>query len=410
MKTKYVFRYSSWILISILSLGWALTFSLDVVLARDALLTTDVGSAFSEIILTESLSSDKADPSDLDPVYYFPVVMVNWPPMPPTPVLHDIHNPIWDRDYVVDWYEPLSPKTATVMSYTLQESFDSTFADVTSYQVLTPSVPFLIDQKPWGTMGYVHYRVKAHTLWGDGPWSDTESALLLSRSDDFNYPQTGWTARRTSAPDLAAMKSWYQYGRLVTGVEDRFDFGIFSPMQEAPEPPYRIAMRSDIIHIANETSYGIVFGGNKGEFCHVERANAQSADGCFSHYYRLNVIFGGYYKYLVTRVEGHSERGKGEGKDLMPNYAYFSTSDPTYWQTWEIRVYDNGFALYGNDEYLLWFPDTTYINDPYYGIFSSTYEYNGARFKHEYFRVEPLVGAEALPPQDIEPAVSEIDW
>jgi hypothetical protein len=404
MRTKHILCYSNRFLISLVFLGWALAFSADIVLASDPLRTANSGR-----ILSESLGIDEADTPDLEPVFYFPIVMANWPPLPPTPVLEDIDNPIWDRAYALQWYEPLSISTAPVMSYTLQESSDSGFADVTHYHVLTTSVPFSMAQKPWGTMGHFYYRVRAHTPWGEGPWSNAESALLLSRRDDFDYPQTGWTARRTSAPDLDMMESWYHAGRFYTGVEDRFDFGIFSPLQEAPEPPYKLTLQSRILHLANLTSFGMVFGGNEGTFCHVERVNAQASDGCFSHYYRLNVIFGGYFKYQVKRVDYHSERGKGEG-DRDWGYAYFDTSDPTGWQTWEIRVYDNGFGIYGNGRYLQWIPDTRYINDPYYGIFSSTNEYNGARFLHEYFRVEPLVGAEAVPPLDSEPAVSGIEW
>ena len=189
------------------------------------------------------------------------------------------------------------------------------------------------------------------------------------------------------------MAADYGSGHLVTRVEDRFDFVIFSPMRPAPEPPYSLKMRTDILHKANLTSFGIVFGGNKGEMCEVTRWNASSPEGCFSHYYRLNVIWGGYLKAGLARIDGHE--GIADGADgIGENWGYSALdwweARVEDWNEWEVRVYDNGFEAYVNGHRIAGRGDTTYIRDPYYGIFSSTNEYNGARFVHDYFYVEPL--------------------
>jgi hypothetical protein len=402
MKTKSLVCFSGRILIFFFVLGWTLIFPTAKVLARRSLPDTDLSARDAE-----SLVSDFLDSKEDDPVLYFPIVFRYWPPIPPTPVLQDIDGPIWDSDYSVEWYDSSSEMATPVLSYTLQESSDPTFAGATTYSVLTTSMPYRIESKPWGTMGDFYYRLKAHNAWNESPWSDTQSVWLLSRSDDFNYPQTGWRPRRTSAPDLSDMDAWYDDGQLITLVEDRFDFAIFSPLQEAPELPYKILLRTKVLHAANETSYGIVFGGNKGEFCYVERANAQSSDGCFHHYYRLNVVFGGYLKYQMKRIDYHSERGKGEG-DTDWGWGGIDTGEPEGWHGWEIRVYDSGFGLYADGKYLMWASDTRFVNSPYYGIFSSNYEYNGARFAHDYFRVVPLTGAAAVPPHNVDPAISVI--
>lgn len=232
MKTKPVVCFSGWVLVILLTLGWALVFSTDAVLASDTASTTFARARRAEWGVGGVLQS-----TDEDSVLFFPIVVKYWPPVPPTPVLQDLESPIWDSDYAVRWHESVSTTVAPVISYTLQESSDPTFADVMTYSVLTTSVPYPIHQKPWGTMGNFYYRVKAHNAWNESPWSETKSALLLSISDGFDYPQTGWQVRRTSAPDIGDMASWYEDGDLITLVEDRFDFAIFSPMREAPPLP-----------------------------------------------------------------------------------------------------------------------------------------------------------------------------
>ena len=186
------------------------------------------------------------------------------------------------------------------------------------------------------------------------------------------------------------MKIAYTGHELETLVADKFDFAIFSPMVPAPAIPYRIRMMSRVIHKVNETSYGIAFGGNGGTFCRIERDNAADPDGCFSHYYRLNVIWAGnYLKYNVSRVDSHGDRGEGISEELR-GFSNVDGRDPADWQTWDIWVYEDRFGLSVNGEFMAWIYDTTYLNDPYYGIFSSTYEYNNAHFQHTLYYVEPI--------------------
>jgi uncharacterized repeat protein (TIGR01451 family) len=321
---------------------------------------------------------------------YLPLVLNRWPPIPYAPQLHEINKQPLDDVYTLTW--SLAASDTPVM-YTLQESTSPDLSNPTNYT--SPITSYQIAGKG---IGVYYYRVRGNNIWGPGEWSNTRSATVLSRQDDFDNPITGWTERRTSSPYLDLVTATYSDGRLLTGLRDKFDFAIFSPMFEAPSLPYSIRMRTRIVHTANEVSYGIVFGSNDGTYCPVDRSNAGGSSGCFAHYYRLNVVWGGYLKCQVKRIEYHSaEKGSGRGTELLP---FKNVSDKTLhdgWNTWEIKVYEDGFAVYVNGQLLGWTDDTVYINEPYYGIFISTYEYNSAVFEHEYFHVTPLPATEALP-------------
>jgi len=337
-------------------------------------------------------------------VIYVPTLVRRWPPLPYAGAFDVPDSPVWDSPITLSWEARVPLDHYPIDGYLLEESRTPDFAGAVTYDVPVTSVPFDVPPKPFGTMGTYYYRVRARNLWGLGEASNPASVLLLSTRDDFSHPQTGWAPRRTSYWDLGVMAAEYSSGELITRVEDRFDFTIFSPMRSAPPTPYSIKLRTKVIHEANLTSYGIVFGGNEGTFCGVNRWNASDPDGCFSHYYRLNVIWGGYLKYGVARIDGHRDAALGAtgaafdwGYDTLEGYEGGAYG----WNEWEIRVYDNGFAVYVNGRLMRTLGDTTYIHDPLYGIFSSTNEYNGARFRHDYYYVEPLVGASATLPAEL---------
>jgi hypothetical protein len=314
---------------------------------------------------------------------YLPLILRRWPPLPATPYLLEIDRAPLDDTYLLDWHNTTSDLPEM---YILQESTVSDFSSPTHYT--TPITSYQVTDRG---IGVYYYRVRATNIWGSSQWSNARSTAVLSRHDDFNDPITGWATRRTSSPDLGLAPTSYEDGRLVTGIHDRFDFAIFSPMLVAPDPPYLIRMRTRIKHFANEVSYGIVFGGNLGTTCPIDRSQSGDPDGCFYHYYRLNVIWGGYLKCQVKRIDSHaSTKGGGRGIELMPYRDVSDRTDDDRFNIWEIRVYDDGFDVYVNGRFLEDFSDTTYIHDPYYGMFASTYEYNSASFEHEYFYVDPM--------------------
>lgn len=327
---------------------------------------------------------------------YLPSVLRRWPPVPYPPVLSPVTKLPRDTAYTLYWTVPVS--SSEIFSYTVQESSTPSFSAPIEYTTVYTTYAF--NDKPSGDY---YYRVRAHNLWGGGEWSNViQASVNLAFRDDFNDITTGWQTCRTSAPTLDdAVVEYSGTGQLITRVESRWDFGVFSPLQPAPEPPYRIVLKSRIIHLANLTSYGIVFGGNEGTECQIDRSNAGDPNGCFYHYYRLNVIWGGFLKFSVKRVDSHlggeDGRGKGYGVELMPYHDVSDLTSADDWNTWEIRVYPNGFSVYVNGNLVGWSYDTTYINDPFFGIFTSTDEYNGSRWEHEYFYVVPLDPGASLP-------------
>lgn len=316
---------------------------------------------------------------------YLPLVAKHYPPLPQTPVLAPIYVRDLGHPYILTWQ--LASPDVPNLYYTIQESSDGSFSAPAVYT--TSDLFYQMTQQAFTSH---YYRVRAQNSWGESAWSNTEIVRFAQYHDHFEDPRSGWRPRRTSAPDISEMWASYTDGYLETMVEDRFDFAIFSPMAPAPELPYRLVLRTRIIHKVNEVSYGIVFGGNQGTFCLVEREEATDPNGCFSHYYRLNVIWaGGYLKFNVARVDRHGSRGEGISKELL-GFGNLSGSgrDPAQWHTWEIWVYEDRFALYVNGEFIAWISATNYTHEPYYGIFSSTYEYNGAHFKHSHFYVGPV--------------------
>jgi hypothetical protein len=240
-----------------------------------------------------------------------------------------------------------------------------------------------------------YYKVQAKNDYGPGAWSNTRSvAVVTAYRDDFDDSDSGWKVRRTSAPDLDDMKVRYSGGKLYTKSDDNYDFGIFSPLVEAPAPPYKIRMETKLHDGVYVPTYGIVFRAEKGDFCPVDRDDAEDDDGCFYHYFRLNVAvnkWGKHIKYEVKRIDRHVDRGKAEGKDLSDGYRNIDDkADWDGWNTWEIEVHEEWFKISVNGEHLGTYWDDDYAEDGYFGILTDNYEFAPAEFKHEYFYVEPI--------------------
>ncbi|MBN1889835.1 MAG: hypothetical protein JW850_17700 [Thermoflexales bacterium] len=311
--------------------------------------------------------------------------------LPLTPTLHSISNSedlssfvvSWDADAAADWY-------------VLEQASTDTFTD--SQEIYRGNALACTVGSLWP--GVYYYRLASANPRASSAWSAWVSTTVTVIRDDFTNPATGWTVRRTSAPDPSVAVTRYVDGRLRTEVHSRWDYAIFSPMLEAPPPPYNIQMATRIVHFANLTSFGIVFGGNRGTTCPpIDRSSSADPNGCFFHYYRLNVIWGGYLKYQVKRIDYHeAEKGKARGVTLLgEGYRDISeiTSDDN-WNAWEIKVREDGFAVYVNNNLLGWTTDTTYLHDPLFGILTSTDEYNSAEFEHEFYYVD-AAGDDPLP-------------
>lgn len=306
--------------------------------------------------------------------------------LPYAPTL-SVYDPNKDGDITVNWTYGHDYPPAT--SYVLWEAEDATFDDPEVFEVAGTSKER--GDRPDGTC----YKVRAKNDYGEGDWSNTVCIEVETAfRDDFDDPDSGWEARRTSAPDIDDdTEVKYRNGRLRTRSEDNWDFAIFSPMVDAPPMPYKISMKSRLREGVDAPGYGIVFRGNRGDFCRVERDDAEDDDGCFSEYFRLNITIdpGQHIRYSVKRIKDHDERGRAEGKDLSDGYDDIDdVADWEEWNTWEVEVYKEYFKIYVNDEHLGTWYDDSYRGNRQFGILTSAYEYAPSEFEHEYFYVEPI--------------------
>ena len=306
--------------------------------------------------------------------------------LPEAPTL-SVYDPNEDGDLTVNWTYDYDYPPAT--SYTLWEAEDDSFADPTVYAVTAMFKE--LDDREDGTC----YKVRGNNDYGSGDWSNVVCIHVeTAYRDDFDDSDSGWDVRRTSAPDLdddTDMK--YKDGRLRTKIKDNYDFAIFSPMVDAPDMPYKITMKTRLRDGVDAPAYGIVFRAKEGDFCPVERDDAEDDDGCFYKYFRLNVSIdpGDNIRYEVKRIRSHDERGRADGKDLSDGYhGINSVADWDGWNTWVIKVYEDRFKIYVNDEHLGTWYDDNYGDYKLFGILTSCYEYQPAEFEHEYFYVEPI--------------------
>jgi uncharacterized repeat protein (TIGR01451 family) len=321
-------------------------------------------------------------------IQILPLIFKRWPPIPYAPTLNDIENTDEDENYTVSWlYTDNDPNVQDPTSYTLQEAKDTPtdFVDVYSGSNMSHS----FSDKEDGTY---YYRVQGHNTWGPGVWSTAKSATVRSRTFRYDFSQSlvkpAWPIRRTSLhegdeKDLTWTEE--QDGSLYALMNDRFDFAIASPWEEAPDPPYVIKVEVKIHDPANLAAYGIIFGGNGGSPCPAYRAS-----GCLTHYYRLEAIWDGALKAGLKRIDRHtSDEGKGQGKELIGYQYVTGSSGGNKWHTWKFKVKSDGIDVYFDGEKIGSTSDTKYVNEPYFGVYVSANEYKPAIGRFDYYYVEP---------------------
>lgn len=246
---------------------------LGLALLPAASVTPAAGSNHAIPSIIETRATDSSHPLDdtNDLILFIPVTKRQWPPLSGKPVSSTVRAPVWNAPIVLDWTVDVPHESVPDSEFLLEESTDPAFANATTHVVPATSTPFSLPPKPEGTMGRYYYRVRGRNDCGSGECSKRVTILLLSQRDRFDFLETGWAPRRTSYWNLGVAHADHDLrrGMLVTHVEDRFDFAIFSPTQASPTPPHSIALRTKIMPQANKTFYGIVFGGKAGTFCEL---------------------------------------------------------------------------------------------------------------------------------------------
>lgn len=232
----------------------------------------------------------------------------------------------------------------------------------------------------------------------NGQWSNTVMVIGGYR-DDFSDSTSGWTpVRRTTY--LEETVSYYgtgnEAGNLIVIVADRWDWLIASPLMPAPEPPYAIQFRTRVHDASNLISGGPVFGGDwNGQAC-PEIGNVYLTTNCFNHFYNFNMIFYGPLKLLHEQVNklswcpscgGSPLKRLGPTIDIDP---IISNGPSLEWHTYRIEVRSSGVKFFVDNTQKASFSDTTYINEPYFGVFASTDEYKPSIWFYDYYQITPL--------------------
>jgi uncharacterized repeat protein (TIGR01451 family) len=321
-------------------------------------------------------------------IYILPLIFKRWPPVPYATTLNDIANADQDTDYTVSWsYYDNDPNVQDPTSYTLQEAKGTPTGFVDVYSGSSTSRQFTDKED-----GTYYYRVRGQNSWGPGAWSAVKSTTVRSRSYHYDfsrsYAKPAWPIRRTS---LYKGDQWggtwteEHDGTMYALMNDRFDFAIASPWEEAPPPPYVIKVRVKIHDPANLAAYGIIFGGNGGSPCPAYRTS-----GCLTHYYRLEVIWDSALKAGLKRIDQHeSDKGHGQGKELI-GYQYVTGSGSgDDWHEWKFKVKSDGIEVYFDGEKIGSTSDNKYVNDPYFGVYVSANEYKPAIGRFDYYYVDP---------------------
>jgi hypothetical protein len=330
--------------------------------------------------IVRSTVSDPARTSRGSLYLFLPITLVT----PPEVILDPIPRPDPSNSWTLTW---AVVGGTSVDEYEVQESHDPAFATFTSLAAGPETT--LTRTMPLSTSNVYYYRVRAVTAAGSGPWSNVQYVYGGYR-DDFNDPASGWAIRREDTDDHDN-NSYYDTGNLRLEINGRWDYQVTSPLALPPTAPYRIDARMMLEGPDNLHTYGLIFGGNwDGTQC----PNADYSS-CFQHYYRMTVVWWGApstLKFDLKRIDYHdAENNHGRGVTLL-EYIDVSVNNPSQtWQDWAVEVYPTGtIKIFVNGSQVGEASDTTYINDPYFGLFSATDEYAGLDTLVDWYQVTAL--------------------
>ncbi len=286
------------------------------------------------------------------------------------------------------------------VTYTLQWDDNPDFSSPTEANV--SSLSYRHDLP--ATYNNVHYyRVRSRAANGQvSTWSNVIS-VVGSYRDDFNDTGGDWAIRRTSF--LEEVRGFYELGQswFVMQVDDKWDWGIASPMKPAPEPPYSLEMRVLQVTDGNLISFGIVTrGDSNGQQCLVP-GEIYSRHNCFSNFFNANFINqagrGEVLKLLWEEIDRLVDCPDCDGsrlKRLSDDVgAWRELSDmeavrPADWNIWRIDVYEDRQIISVNGVVQTDYPSSERNTNPYFGIFGSTDEYNNSTWRVDWVTVTPI--------------------
>lgn len=341
---------------------------------------TGTGSMLSDyavVTVTENITTMLYLPIINSPLITPIMLSVEGPTDAGAPETYNL-TPIWTDDNDVDgWFE-------------LEESTSPNFTDPTMYN--TGNATSWTVTHPSTTTNQYFYRVRKHLDNGFiTEWSNVIFAYGIYL-DNFTDSSTGWKIRREDTDDTDN-SSYYQNGNFVLKIGGRWDYAIAAPMTVAPWDSYRIDTRVRFDPtVDNLHSYGLVWGGDwDGSTCPNNNFTS-----CFTHYYRLNVIWFGAQNHLrvgIKRIDYHTDSNAGRGETIM-DYQDIYTGSPGGWNDWGIEQdFDGDIRLYFNGELIrtLSDPERRYVGKGTFpGFYATSNEYLGSEPWYDFFQISPV--------------------
>jgi hypothetical protein len=175
---------------------------------------------------------------------------------------------------------------------------------------------------------------------------------------------------------------------------DNSHYVIASPLVGGPTPPYNIETTVKLRSDRNTgDQYGIIFGANYiGGPC-----PATDFSTCFTQYYEMRVRY--YYddaadrermQMKLKRIDSHNANNNNEGPDLI-DWTRVRSVDESGFIEWDITVEEDGkIKISANDLPVESTTDSTYINNPYFGVIVRTEDEPDAEAKFDYFKIESI--------------------
>ena len=357
--------------------------------------TARIVSAEQDIERSATITVDEAESS---PLQLLPLTIYGLLPEPGPVTLH-VGQPNGQNAWTLSWTE--SPGAH---AYEIQEAHQADFSGAVTIGV-GPVVSHQVSKSP-SPSNVFYYRVRSRVGDQFGAWSNVGQVVGGYR-DDFDDPNSGWTMRRSTYRE--EVTGFYESGRYVMQIIDRYDWGIVSPLKPAPRVPYAIDFEMRTISQIYAHSAGMVFGGDwGGETCPPGTSFDEwyRHDKCFNHFYNTNTIYNDsnasrpVLQLLFERVDrlewcqgcgGSPMKRVGDTSDLNN----LNNVDAREWNHFRIEVREDSIKLFAapvGQELRLEheYDDTRWINSPYFGFFASTDVIDNLTWRFEYVQVMPL--------------------
>jgi len=316
--------------------------------------------------------------SEYSPFTYLPFFFRDYPPVP---VLNPIPEPDEDRSYTVSW----SPVSVPIDRYVLQESTDADFDDVTGEWQTTGTSQFI--QQDSTAAGTFYYRVRAddYDQWGQGPWSNVESATIWNYYDNFSDYQSGWPREWSKTRGALYQVRPYEHpncpgssceyddgdGYVIARRSGSQPYARFGPDLPIPSENYEIELKSRWWDANYFATYQIIFG----------------ADRSFDNYYAVEVRINTAadrrdceYR-LVRRTSSQTSIASIETTKELQGWtakemhcALRSEKSSAQWNRWKIRREGSEIKVWLNDERLGTWEDSKFGADRYFGVGCTLFE------------------------------------